>query len=158
MKESTKMVRVRALHADDHEAVFEVVRALSSWFTPPDQLMIAADMARDEGVVAEVDGRIVGFALYAPTVRDVMILAWMGVAPEYQRRGLGAQLLDAVERIARARGYQTLEVRTVAPDTPAPHFEAARRFYLRHGFKVWRREEHVFGVQRHAIVLVKRLE
>ena len=157
MKESAKTIHVRALHADDHEAVFDVARALATWFTPTDQLMIAADMARYEGVVAETDGRIVGFALYTPTVRDVMVLAWIGVAPEAQRHGIGSHLLDAVERIARARGYRTLEVRTIAPDVPTPHFEMVRNFYLRRGFTIWRREAHSFGVQRHAIVLVKRL-
>jgi len=87
-----------------------------------------------------------------------MVLAWIGVTPEAQRHGIGSQLLDAVERIAHARGYRTLEVRTIAPDVPAPHFEMVRHFYLRHGFKVWRREPHGFDVQRHAIVMVKRLE
>ncbi|RME12650.1 MAG: N-acetyltransferase [Ardenticatenia bacterium] len=157
MNEQTLTVRIRAMHPDDYEAVFEVARALANWFTAPDQLMIAADLARYEGVVAEIDERVVGFAIYHPIMPDIMALAWIGVAPSHQQHGIGSQLLDAVERIAHARGYQTLEVRTIAPEVPAPHFEATRRFYLRRGFKVWRREEHVFGIQRHALVLVKQL-
>jgi len=40
MKESTKTAHVRTLHADDHEAVFDVARALAAWFTPIDQMMM----------------------------------------------------------------------------------------------------------------------
>ena len=62
----------------------------------------------DHFLVAERDGRIIGCVHldeYAPSLAEVRSLA---VAPEAQGVGAGAGLVDALERLARVRGYTTV--------------------------------------------------
>ena len=62
----------------------------------------------DHFLVAERDGRVVGCVHldeYAPSLAEVRSLA---VAPDAQGLGVGMGLVDALERLARRRGYTTL--------------------------------------------------
>ena len=62
----------------------------------------------DHFLVAERDGRVIGCVHldeYAPSLAEVRSLA---VAPDAQGVGAGAGLVDALERLARVRGYTTV--------------------------------------------------
>lgn len=63
-------------------------------------------------LVAEVDGRVVGHALFTPyTVRllgqavPAVNLAPIAIEPAFQRQGLGGRLIEAGHGAARAKGY-----------------------------------------------------
>ena len=58
-------------------------------------------------------------------------LAWFAVEPGQQGKGIGRQLLAAVERVAQARGFRKLLVETYEH----ADFDKARRFYERSGFR-----------------------
>ncbi|MBV6305186.1 tRNA (adenosine(37)-N6)-threonylcarbamoyltransferase complex dimerization subunit type 1 TsaB [Candidimonas humi] len=77
--------------------------------------------------VAQAGDRVVGFCIvmYAPDVAHLLLIA---VAPEAQRKGVGARLLRHCEREARARELPSLilEVR--------PSNRNALDFYMRRGF------------------------
>ena len=57
-------------------------------------------------------------------------LAWFAVDPARQGRGLGRELLAAVEKIAAGEGYRKLLVETYEHED----FAKARRFYESNGF------------------------
>jgi putative acetyltransferase len=64
-------------------------------------------------LVAEIDGHVVGHALFSPYQMHVLgqtipvvNLAPLGIAPAYQRQGIGGKLLVEGQRIARTKGYQ----------------------------------------------------
>lgn len=62
----------------------------------------------DHFMVAERDGQVVGCAHldeYAPSLAEIRSLA---VAPDTQGSGIGAALVNALERLGRQRGYATL--------------------------------------------------
>ncbi|NUO37575.1 MAG: GNAT family N-acetyltransferase [Gemmatimonadaceae bacterium] len=62
----------------------------------------------DHFLVAEREGRVIGCVHldeYAPSLAEVRSLA---VVPEAQGLGAGAGLVDALERLARVRGYATV--------------------------------------------------
>lgn len=71
--------------------------------------------------VAELDGRVVGVVAY-----DAQTLAWLYVAPDAQRRGVGAALVAAVQQ-DRPNGL-SLELLEAN--------DAAQAFYQRCGFVV----------------------
>ncbi|TMS58881.1 ribosomal-protein-alanine N-acetyltransferase [Imbroritus primus] len=78
-------------------------------------------------LLRDAHGRLAGYAIVMPAV-DEMHLLNITIAPEYQRRGLGAWLLQAVADTARASGYHgiLLEVR--------PSNGGAIALYQRSGF------------------------
>lgn len=87
-------------------------------------------------VTCEVDGRILGFAYYAPAEMTdrAWHLWWIAVRKGEQARGLGTRLLRFVEDDIRARFHgRVLFIETGS----LPHYEPTRRFYVKNGY-----EEH----------------
>lgn len=88
-------------------------------------------------LVAEADGKIVGavqlvFDSFVPGAGMVRSLA---VRPSHRRQGIGTQLMDAVEALARDRGLKAL-VLLVRPDN-----EAAVAMYRKRGYQIVPPEE-----------------
>lgn len=70
------------------------------------------DKARDEiGLVAEVDGRLVGCAFLRPE-EDVLYVGKLAVSPEAQGSGIGSRFLAEAEAIARELGKPALRLET----------------------------------------------
>lgn len=137
-------VRVRAFHPDDAAfAAALAARVFARPWTAAQYAQEAAAADRDY-LVAEWEGRAVGFAgaWDAPDVTHVMTVA---VAEHARRRGIGRRLVTTLLDRARDRGAGacTLEVRADAP--------AARRLYAQLGFvEVGRRPGYYppMGVER----------
>jgi GNAT superfamily N-acetyltransferase len=109
---------------------------------------IVADYANDPDPagrgawIAELDGRRAGCIFCVrdseQAVAKVRILL---VHPDARRRGLGDRLLETALQFAAAAGYEHARLWTNDP------LIAARRIYLRHGFKLTTEEpHHSFGV------------
>jgi len=64
-------------------------------------------------IAAKEDGRNVGFLCLKETGKDTVELAVMGVLKNYQRSGIGRQLLEKAKDIAFTKGYSFLQVKTV---------------------------------------------
>ncbi len=100
--------------------------------------------------VAEVDGEVRGFMLsitrQVPFFADGLQpdQAWLtafGVAPEWQRRGLGSALLDATLERLRGLGVATVSFATYVPNYFTPGIDVhayapAVSFLTRRGFEV----------------------
>jgi ribosomal protein S18 acetylase RimI-like enzyme len=85
-------------------------------------------------VTYEQDGRIAGFAYYAPTEMTDRNwhLWWIAVSKQIQAKGIGGELVRYVEEdVGRARGRQLL-----VETSSLPHYELTRRFYLKHGYEL----------------------
>jgi len=82
------------------------------------------------GLVAEEDERIVGFAVY--TVRGTFVhsgyVRSVAVAPDAQRRGVGARLMDAVEAAILSHGPNVFLL-------VSAWNAGAQRFYERRGYQ-----------------------
>jgi putative acetyltransferase len=85
-------------------------------------------------LVATVDGETAGFA----TLKGVDVIDMIYVDPEFARRGTGAALLDALARLASARGAKSLT--SDVSDTAKPLFE-------RQGYTAQRRNLVTLGDQ-----------
>ena len=82
-------------------------------------------LPRNEVCLAESDGAVAGFIAFAP--------GWVNhlyVAPPFQRRGVGAKLLDLAKRHNDSLQLWVFETN-----------EPAIRFYERHGFRVLERTD-----------------
>jgi ribosomal protein S18 acetylase RimI-like enzyme len=102
-----------------------VEQLLDYFFRTPDQ---------DEYlfITADEDGIPVGFACYgriALTQKNYE-LNWIATDPMTVRKGVGTQLLKAVEDFSRERGGRFLNLETSATEP----YAAARAFYEHHGY------------------------
>lgn len=112
--------------AADFLAAVEVSRKvrMQTWgtddlaYTPLEKLLELADpYERQIILIAKIDGIIVGTADIALPLTDNMDLAefTLDILPEYQRQGVGRQLLEAAEQLARAEGRSMILVDTNHP-------------------------------------------
>jgi GNAT superfamily N-acetyltransferase len=83
-------------------------------------------------VTFERDGRLIGFAYYAPAelTDRTWHLWWIAVSRQIQAKGVGSQLLHHVEDDVRAAGGRLLVIET----SSQPAYELTRRFYLKQGY------------------------
>ncbi|WP_172123278.1 MULTISPECIES: GNAT family N-acetyltransferase [unclassified Devosia] len=112
----------------------EVLRRLTE---APGHFRIDEDLLRHgQIVVAEANGAPVGFAAFSIGGSEFAELAGMFVDPPYWRRGIGRQILEAVERELLVR--QATGIRVVAGTTAVP-------FYQAQGFTVVGKEKTPLG-------------
>jgi len=152
---------VRARREEDYEGMLEVAHALPQWFTQEGLAEMARDFKVHKGFIATDGGKIVGFITYAsspytPAI-DLAELTWMGVRPEYQRRGIGKKLLQVLERQLIARGIRTLQVSTVADAVVYEPYARTRAFYRANGFRDYRVDRGYFPNGDDRLLLRKHL-
>jgi ribosomal protein S18 acetylase RimI-like enzyme len=77
--------------------------------------------------------RVQGYVCFGPTpLTDALWdLYWIAVAPELQKRGIGALLLKFVEAHVREQAGRRLVIET----SSLPRYEATRVFYEHHGYR-----------------------
>ena len=75
-----------------------------------------------------------GFLCLKETGKDTVELAVMGVLKNYQRNGIGRQLLETAKDIAFTKGYSFLQVKTVKMGK-YDDYDKTNLFYLSCGFR-----------------------
>jgi GNAT superfamily N-acetyltransferase len=127
---------IRAAGPQDAEDVERLVRELAAVEREPDAVVAsAADFAAALGAenplvhafVAEVDGRVVGMALWFVTFstwrgRHGLWLEDLYVSPEHRGLGLGRALLSRLAAVGVERGYERLDWNVLDWNEPALRF------------------------------------
>ena len=136
--ESISTIAIRALRETNiPDYAPEIIERIVANFTPP---LVGARMADRLMLVATIGDEIIGTAsLHEDTVRG------MYVRPDWQGRGVGAALMDEVEKEAKAQGLAILAV---------PSSITAEGFYRIRGFVPVRNE--FYGAER-TIIMMKTL-
>lgn len=117
-----RLVRELAIYERDPDAVVNTPELVERW--------LFGDDAVASALVAEVDGRVVGVAVWYRSYST-----WTGVPgiyledlfvePEHRGHGFGKAFLVALARIALDRGYQRFEWVVLDWNTPAVEFYEA---------------------------------
>ncbi|MEX0382136.1 diaminobutyrate acetyltransferase [Spiribacter sp. 1M153] len=114
-------IRLRSPNADEGGAMWSVARDTQTLDLNSSYLymLLARDFA-DTCVIAEHEGRIVGFAsgYRRPRHPEVVFLWQVGIRPRLQGQGLGKRLIAAFLRQPGADRASMLET-TIAPDNEA---------------------------------------
>ena len=134
-------VDIREMEIEDIAPVFALGERV---FTPDDSSTLyrtwdeyqVVDMFSSDGetcLVAELDGKIVGFALGTMISKRKSswvygYLTWLAVAPEVAGRGVGRELVESLNEL-----FIELGARMVLVDTSADKVDALR-FFQRMGF------------------------
>jgi GNAT superfamily N-acetyltransferase len=85
-------------------------------------------------------------------------LTWIGGRPDFQRKGIGRRLVEAIEQELSRRGVKTLEVSTVASTVHYEPYALTRRFYHAIGFSDVRVEPKGFPSGDDKLPLRKQIE
>jgi len=142
---------LRPMAQEDIETVVGIERAIHRFPWTPGNF----GDALDNGYlckVAELDGAIAGYVVMMPALDEVELLD-IGIAAEYQGRGLGSELLLRMMELARSINLQRmfLEVR--------PSNVAALALYGKHGFREigLRRGYYAAGDEREDAIVMERI-
>jgi ribosomal protein S18 acetylase RimI-like enzyme len=107
-------------------------------------------------ITSERDGKVVGFAYYAPdSMTDrTGYLYWIAIDPRVQGKGLGAELMSYLEADVKARRGRLLFIET-SSTTP---YDPTRRFYEKFGYVVAAVLRDYYRDGDDMVVFGKRLE
>ena len=102
------------------------------------------------GMVAEDDGIIVGFITGLTMAQELQVHN-IAVHPDYQRRGIGRQLMEAVDDLGRAGDYHRISLE-VRQDN-----DIACKLYMSLGFKAVGTRKDFYGPGQDASLYTKEL-
>ena len=138
------MTEFRPLVPQDRDAFQEFVRGLSAdaranrFLAPVKELspatleaMTQPDQARHVAIVATDGDRIIGEGRYVAVAGNGRAEFAIAVADDWQRRGIGARLLDSLMVAARFAGLQALEGEVLRTNTAMLEFSRRVGFALK---------------------------
>ena len=133
------MTEVRALDSSDAPACDAIVAGLPYHFGNAEGRRMCADAVRSQpGLVATLEGDVVGFLTLARPYPHSAEITWLAVRADLRRHGIGRELVDRAAVDLRAEGRRVLLAFTVSPvgdeDEPPDGYAATRAFYRRAGF------------------------
>jgi ribosomal-protein-alanine N-acetyltransferase len=102
------------------------------------------------GMVAEVEGRIVGFVMAHARGSNGHLIT-LDVIETCRRRGIGSQLLLAAETELATRGVTHLALETATENAPAI------AFWQKHGYRIEATMKNYYGRKLDAFAMSKRL-
>jgi [ribosomal protein S18]-alanine N-acetyltransferase len=102
-------------------------------------------------VIAEADGKMVGFCIVHVERGAVGYVVTLDVAPEWRRRGLARSLMERVEGEAREAGCASMGLHVFVGN------DAAVRFYEGMGYGLVRQAKAFYGPGLDALVYAKGL-
>jgi GNAT superfamily N-acetyltransferase len=135
------MIETPPIEGRDYTGILAVAEALPDWFDEDARgRAIPADIRHQNGFVALSQGKIVGFiTLFFAEGR--LNIGWLGVKPEYQKKGIGSRLLAAAEEFGRENNLTEIATHTLGNRVDYKPYEATREFYFRRGFTVYQRSK-----------------
>ena len=118
-------IRTRPATPDDADTILGFVRALAEYDDAPERVIATAeDLRRDglgaeawfEALIAELDGKPAGYALFYPSYtawagRPGMFLEDLFLSEAARGMGVGRRMMAALAGIALARGWTRIDLR-----------------------------------------------
>lgn len=132
-------VAVRRSHRAEIPALLELAAALPEWFTPRGLEHMAMDLRYQHRRAAVSDGRLAGFLSYFVNAGEGRI-AWLAVASDRHRRGVGRALVAALEAELGVGGVQAVQVETLGDAVDYEPYDRTRAFYRALGYVDFRRD------------------
>ena len=118
----------------------------------------AAAVRIQRGLVAEVDGAVVGFVTHRLHYPHAAELTWLAVSRGAQRQGHGRELVQALARDLTGAGVRHLTVRTLSDRSDDEHYARTRAFYAATGFVPLLDLPELWDAENPAMVFVRDLD
>jgi GNAT superfamily N-acetyltransferase len=151
------MVTIEPLRTEHIESCVAIMQRLPAWFGIEQAIVnYAQDLTSCDGFVATIDRDVTGFIGLKRFGANSIEVNVMGVLPEHRRKGIGTQLLRAVEEEALRSGVGFLHTKTLSPSVVDEAYEQTRAFWKAEGFIAL--DEHMlWGPSNPCLVLIKVL-
>ncbi len=122
------------MREEDLEKCLNIVRELKEWFLESALKEIRRDLKAKGGYVSLRNGDVVGFIVVdeRPCCLEI---SWMAVDRRMHGKGVGTELLKAVEELACEKG-KLVTVKTYGGEDYEP-YNLTRRFYESRGFRLY---------------------
>jgi ribosomal protein S18 acetylase RimI-like enzyme len=132
-------VAVRALTPADADACDAIILSLPYHFgNAAGRVECARAVREDDGLVAERDGRVVGFLVVERHYDRAAEISWLAVEDGERGQGIGSALVKRLFELLLAEGRQLLLVMTLSDSSDESAVEDSyartRAFYRRLGF------------------------
>jgi amino-acid N-acetyltransferase len=152
---SEQFDRIRAASIEDMGGILELIEPLEADGTLVRRSREQLELDIDDFLVLERDGAVLACAaLFSYPDEGVGELACLAVAEEYRKRGLGNDLLEEVEKLAREEGLQRLFVLT----TQTAHWFRERGFEPAKLADLPLERREMYNYQRNSKVFIKELK
>ena len=136
--------------------VAEVLKDLPEWFGIPESTQAYIEGAKDLQVwAAYQESDLLGFVSLSYSSEDCAEIDCLGVKKAHQGRGIGSQLLAALESEAR-KNVDYLQVKTVAEGSNKD-YDRINVFYRSLGFKKLEIFSQLWGPQNPCQILIKKM-
>ena len=136
--------------------VAEVLKDLPEWFGIPESTQAYIKGAKDLKVWAAFqESDLLGFVSLSYSSEDCAEIDCLGVKKAYQDRGIGSQLLAAIESEA-CKKVDYLQVKTVAEGSNKD-YDRTNLFYRSLGFKKLEIFPQLWGPQNPCQILIKKM-
>ena len=113
----------------------KVLEALTEWFEVEESREgYIRDCVNWTFLAAKEDDKIQGFLCLKKTGNATVELAVMGVMKEFHRNGVGRKLVEKAKEVAKAQGYEFMQVKTVKMGM-YEDYDRTNLFYISCGFK-----------------------
>lgn len=153
---------IRPLEGKDREQLASLIRRIETF--SPEEVECAIELVdlalqpnnRDYKIlVADRDGKLVGYACYGPTpmTEGTFDLYWIASDPEVRGQGIGASLISGMEGDLRRLEARLIRVETSATEAYGP----TRGFYASMKYTEEARIRDFYKVGDDLIMLTKRL-
>jgi GNAT superfamily N-acetyltransferase len=114
-----------------------------------------------DGLVAAVEGAVVGFCTWRPWYDRTREITWLAVHADVRRQGIGAALVERLAEACAADGVANLVVTTLAESVPEPGvtdgYAGTRRFYQNRGFEPLWEPDGWWTSENQAVLMLRRL-
>jgi GNAT superfamily N-acetyltransferase len=131
-----------------------VLEELPEWFGIPESVRQYVQDVAELPTFAVGRDAFLSLKLHTEAAAEIYV---MGVRPASQGRGAGTALVQAAEAFLLARGVEFLQVKTLGPSHPSPHYARTRRFYESRGFRPLEELAGVWNESNPCLIMVKHL-
>jgi len=150
-------MKIRQATEKDKKEAMAIAKSLKEWFNKDGIKSMAIDFKMNHLMVAIEKEKVLGFLSYT-TYSGKMLLLWMGVKKDLQRKGVGKALLNSLLKESKKLKLYSIEVETLPEEDVYEPYERTRVFYYKNGFeRVLYKKARVKGWDDQ-IVLEKKLK
>ena len=135
-----------------------ILESLTEWFGIKEgREKYIAESVDQIFIAAKEAGTNIGFLCLKETGKDTVELSVMGVLKNYQRNGVGRQLIEKAKEIALTKGYSFIQVKTVKMGK-YDNYDKTNLFYLSCGFKEFEVFPTLWNIENPCQVYVMSLQ